>query len=123
MMKLIRFFVGKILLFFDRLFSPQPVHRPQEYQDKMNQQTKKMALYEFEACPFCIKVRRAIKKMNLSIELRNVQKVEKFHDELLKEGGIYQVPCLRIEKDDGSIQWLYESSDIIDYLQRRFAER
>jgi len=30
------------------------------------------------------------------------------------------VPCLRIDKDDGSVQWMYESNDIIAYLKREF---
>jgi len=27
------------------------------------------------------------------------------------------VPCLRIEKEDGQVQWLYESSDVVSHLQ------
>jgi len=30
------------------------------------------------------------------------------------------VPCLRIEKPDNSVEWLYESSDIIVYLKSQF---
>jgi glutathione S-transferase len=30
------------------------------------------------------------------------------------------VPCLRIEKPDNSVQWLYESSAIIAYLKHQF---
>jgi glutathione S-transferase len=36
---------------------------------------------------------------------------------LLNEGGRHKVPCLRIEKADDSVQWLYESTDIITYLK------
>jgi glutathione S-transferase len=36
---------------------------------------------------------------------------------LLNEGGRHKVPCLRIEKADDSVQWLYESNDIIAYLK------
>ena len=31
-------------------------------------------------------------------------------------GGKIQVPCLRIEKNDNEIEWLYESKDIIEHL-------
>ena len=36
-------------------------------------------------------------------------------------GGKRQVPCLRIEATPGEVQWLYESMDIIAYLQRQQA--
>jgi glutaredoxin len=104
--------------------SPKPVHRHRnaEYQARVDKELKKLAIYEFEACPFCIKVRRALKRMDLNIELRNVQKVTQHREALMAGGGVYQVPCLRIEKDDGSVQWMYESSDIIRYLQERYLE-
>jgi len=35
---------------------------------------------------------------------------------LMQGGGKTQVPCLRIEQADGSVQWMYESDDIIRYL-------
>ncbi|HAI96784.1 MAG TPA: glutaredoxin, partial [Methylococcaceae bacterium] len=35
-------------------------------------------------------------------------------------GGKLKVPCLRIE-EDGKVSWMYESSDIINYLEDRFA--
>ena len=37
---------------------------------------------------------------------------------LVNEGGRHKVPCLRIEKADDSVQWLYESTDIIAYLKK-----
>jgi glutathione S-transferase len=40
--------------------------------------------------------------------------------ELLNGGGRKTVPCLRIEDSSGSVQWMYESGDIIAYLQRKF---
>ena len=40
---------------------------------------------------------------------------------LVSEGGEYKVPCLAIT-EDGRTRWLYESSDIIAYLEQRFAQ-
>ena len=40
----------------------------------------------------------------------------KYQSELVAGGGKGQVPCLRIEKEDGQIQWMYESNDIIKYF-------
>jgi glutathione S-transferase len=30
------------------------------------------------------------------------------------------VPCLRIEDNNGDVRWMYESGDIISYLDQRF---
>ena len=38
--------------------------------------------------------------------------------ELIRDGGRGMVPCLRIESDDGHVRWMYESQDIIEYLDR-----
>jgi glutathione S-transferase len=40
---------------------------------------------------------------------------------LLQGGGKVQTPCLRIAGEDGQVRWMYESGDIIRYLQQRFA--
>ncbi|WP_189484249.1 glutathione S-transferase N-terminal domain-containing protein, partial [Alishewanella tabrizica] len=47
-----------------------------------------------------------------------------FRSELQQQGGKVTVPCLQITPDNaetGQVQWLYESKDIIAYLQQRFA--
>jgi glutathione S-transferase len=75
-------------------------------------------LYHFEACPFCLKVRREIKRLGLSVELRDIKRSRVFHDQLMKGGGEYQVPCLKIPGQPE--QWMYESSDINAYLNSRF---
>ena len=38
--------------------------------------------------------------------------------ELIAGGGRTMVPCLKITKANGETTWLYESSDIIEYLSR-----
>jgi len=35
-------------------------------------------------------------------------------------GGKLTVPCLKIENDSGEVTWMYESSDIVAYLEGRF---
>ncbi len=93
--------------------------RSKEEQDLMDQKTASLALYHFATCPYCLKVRHAIKQLNLNIELRDTRQNKTFAEELIQSGGKRQVPCLRITKDDESVQWMYESSDIIDYLQKQ----
>ncbi len=81
---------------------------------------KDLTLYQFLACPFCIKTRRAIYKLNLPIETRSAFEGSPHRKALLEGGGRVKVPCLRIEQD-GKVEWMYESSDIIRYLEKRFA--
>ena len=43
---------------------------------------------------------------------------KKYRSELEKLGGKIQVPCLRIKNKNNNIIWLYESNDIISYLDK-----
>ncbi len=122
MIKLIRKILGSLIMTMDRITPVKKLVRPPEYQKKVDQQTQRLSLYQFEQCPFCVRVRRVVQQLSLKIELRDTRKNSKFHEELLKGGKEIQVPCLRIEKDNGSVQWLYESSDIILFLRERFSE-
>lgn len=83
--------------------------------------TSKMALYQFNSCPFCIRTQHAIRDMGLRIEFRNILDNPQHRADLIAGGGKSQVPCLRIEADNGDVTWMYESGDIISYLQDRFA--
>ena len=118
-MKTIRKIVGAIILFINSMTRPRPVQRSQEDQKNVDRLTEGLSLYQFNACPFCVKVRRTLHKLNLNVQLRDA-KDEAISNELLKEGGKRKVPCLRITQD-GSVRWLYNSKDIISYVQSAFA--
>ena len=77
--------------------------------------TNTYALYYNKYCFFCQKVLRFLKGKDLQLELRSTSNRE-HHTELVNGGGKGQVPCLRIESEDGQVQWMYESGDIIKYL-------
>lgn len=79
-----------------------------------------MSLYQFQACPFCLKTRRALKKLGLKVQTRNALKNPDRAD-LLAGGGEIKVPCLRIDNKNETI-WMYESSEIIQYLEQHFGE-
>lgn len=119
-MKLIRAILSVLILTWDRLFSPQEPNRSPEAQRAIDLQTRSLSLYQFEGCPFCVKVRRQIKRLGLKIELRDAQNNAQFESELLQGGGERQVPCLRIQKSDGQVEWMYESSVINEYLAKTF---
>ncbi len=79
--------------------------------------TPKLALYHFNMCPYCLRVRRAIGKLKLDVELRNIHEGTKHLKELTAATGRQTVPVLRITSADGTVDWMPESSDIIRYLQ------
>jgi len=80
----------------------------------------RLALYQFDTCPFCARVRSAMTRMKLDIEIRDTITNPAYRQELIDNGGKSQVPCLRIEHRDGRVEWMYESSDIIDFLKEHY---
>lgn len=119
-MSIIRLILGKLILLFNWVFTPTGVKRDPTLQASIDEQTASLKLYQYEACPFCVKVRRAMKRQSLNIETRDVKRSDSAREELLAGGGDLKVPCLRIENGDGPAQWIYESADIINYLHGRF---
>ncbi|GGB73368.1 glutathione S-transferase N-terminal domain-containing protein [Shewanella inventionis] len=118
-MFIVRWILGRIILLLNVVFAPKKRQRPQEQQAVIDQQTQSLALYQYAACPFCVKVRREMRRQNLNIQLIDAKQAQN-KALLTTEGGKLQVPCLRIEQD-GQTQWLYESKAINNYLNERFA--
>jgi glutaredoxin len=119
-MVVVRAVLGALILFFNWVFTPKSIKRDAVEQALIDVQTKKLALYQYAACPFCVKVRRAIKRNGLNIETRDAKRSEQFKEELVAGAGQLKVPCLRIEEDNGDVSWMFESGDIINYLEGRF---
>jgi len=117
LMKMIRWPIGQLILLLNFIFSPRSPKRAIEEQTKIDNKTQNLSLYQLPSCPFCVKVRRTMKREGLKIELRNISGKNDFREELIREGGKRTVPCLRIEKANGQVQWLYESSDVVAHLQ------
>lgn len=121
-MRIVRMILAPILLFLNWITTPRGVKRPADLQQQIDQQTAGLSLYQFKACPFCIKVRRTFKRHSLKVETRDAKNDEKIRQELLEQGGKIKVPCLRIEEND-KVEWLYDSNAIVEYLQGRFANQ
>lgn len=118
-MKIIRWILGRLILTLNFIFAPQKRKREPHLQQKIDQETKELQLFQYHACPFCVKVRRAIRRNALNIELIDAKQAHN-KQQLEEQGGQLKVPCLRIEEKNG-VAWLYESSDIIAYLNIRFS--
>lgn len=103
-----------------RLFgsTSAPARNP-EAQLEVDRQCEALSLYNLQFCPYCLKVRMQIKALELKIALCNIDEPQWSH-ELMREGGKFQAPCLRIQQGPDKVQWLYESDDIIAWLRQRF---
>ena len=117
--KLIRWPLGRLILLTDFLTRPKPPARPEPVQQRIDDAMAPLAMYQFHACPFCVKTRRAIRRLGLNIELRDARNDARWRDALEQGGGRIQVPCLYIPDNPPGEQWMYESDDIIAYLEQR----
>ena len=111
--KLVRNALGLVIVSVDVLTRWSRVKRTPEAQQKVAQAAQGMTLYHFFA-------RRAIHKLRVPIEKRSAVQGSPHREELLQGGGKVQVPCLRIQHSDGREEWLYESKQIIGYLNDQF---
>ena len=119
-MAIIRRILGALILTLNWVFTPRGVKRDAVTQAAVDSQIMGLTLYQYKACPFCVKVRRAMKRQSLAIETRDVKRCEAAKEQLLGGAGDLKVPCLKIEGDGGEVTWMVESGKIIDYLEGRF---
>ena len=119
--KTLRMVLTPFMLLWAKLATPKGISREASAQQRVDQQCSSLELYHFKTCPFCIKVRHEMARLSLPIELRDAQHDENYRSELLNGGGKVQAPCLKITDEAGKVNWLYESGEIIKYLQQRFA--
>jgi len=120
LMKALRVGLGQLVILVDFLTRPSKKKRSQEAQAAVEASAKDLTLYQFHACPFCVKTRRTLHRLNVPMALRDAKNDPVHRQALLEGGGRVKVPCLRIE-EDGKVSWMYESKAIIAYLDKRFA--
>lgn len=90
---------------------------------------KMLKIYQYEACPFCKKVREVISELDLDVLVYptpretlasyGYMKDSRFRPQALKIGGKNQFPLL---VDENTNTVLYESEDIIKYLYSHYGE-
>ena len=79
---------------------------------------KPLELYEFEACPFCRKVREALTLLDLdALVLPCPKGGPRFREDVKRRGGKYQFPYL---VDPNTGKEMYESDRIVAYLFERY---
>ncbi|OIT06581.1 PREDICTED: uncharacterized protein LOC109212304 [Nicotiana attenuata] len=79
-----------------------------------------LQIFEFEACPFCRRVREAMTELDLSAEIYPCPKGSVRHREMVRRlGGKEQFPFL-VDPNTGTS--LYESGDIVKYLFQQYGQ-
>lgn len=87
----------------------QPRHRP----------TQTLELYDFEACPFCRRVRELLSALDLEVLIHPCPRGGRERARVVELGGKAQFPFL---VDPNSGDRLYESADIIRHLVDRYGD-
>ena len=78
-----------------------------------------LELFEFEACPFCRKVREVLSELDLPYVCHPCAHGSRNRPRVRELGGKLQFPFL---VDPNTDQRLYESEDIITYLHETYGE-
>lgn len=93
--------------------------RDREQQTEVEHRAQSLVLYHRPTCPFCMRVFIALARLDVPVARRNITTDAQARSELVAGGGREQVPCLRIDESPRT-RWLYESADIIAYLEKHF---
>ena len=112
--------MGRGLQALRRLTNTVEVERSEQDQARVDAQTSHLELFSTRGCPYCVRVSRCIRRLALKIRLRDLWSDADAATELQREGGVQQVPCLKIAIPGQDTQWLYESADIVTYLNQHY---
>ncbi len=118
--KTLRILLTPLILIWEFVTTPKGVVRAPEVQSRVDAECLDLALYQFKTCPFCVKVRREMRRLSLNIALLDAQRDGPIRGDLIRGGGKAVVPCLKITDAQGNSEWMYESAQIIQYLNTRF---
>ncbi len=82
----------------------------------------RLALYHFDGCPYCSRVRHVIDELGIDVELRDIFENHTYLEELKEARGRRTVPVLRIIGAEGDDRWMPESADIVRYLDATYGQ-
>lgn len=119
--KILRVILGPVMLLWEFVTRPKGLVRAPAVQEKVDQECRDITLYQYQTCPFCIKVRQEFRRLSLDIERKDAQKDAGNRQDLVSGGGQAKVPCLKVTDQTGNSRWIYESGEIIAYVRERFA--
>lgn len=79
-----------------------------------------MKLYAQPFCPYCLKVKRALRDLDLGYETERASFFKFRRDEVRAVSGQSQVPVL-VDPEQG-VEGMNESDDIVDYLYETYGD-
>lgn len=104
------------------------------YSSPLGAAREPMVLYFSRFCGYCFRVLRALDKLGIpetEVELRDVTLAPHARRDIIQATGRRTVPVLRIPRPrpssdapsdaDGGDEWLFESREIVRYLNERYA--
>jgi len=98
----------------------QPVERSQREQQRVDRIAATLTLYTRNHCTECVHLLRQLKKLNVSITVKNIRRCHIYQKELLAAGQSTNIPCLRIEKGQ-QVRWISQADDIDRFFDQKFA--
>jgi glutaredoxin len=112
--------LGPVWRVFEELISPAGPDLSASEQERRRNLFAGHVLYAFQISHYSTQVRRALKRLGVVLECRDILEDPKAYQELMSQGGKDQVPCLRIEAAGvAGVRWLYESDAILRYCEER----
>jgi len=76
-----------------------------------------LALYYKPTCPFCRRVLAILERLEIEVDLRNIEESSEHEHDLIARGGKRQVPYL-VDETHGVE--MYESDDIVAHVQKHY---
>lgn len=78
---------------------------------------EKFVLYQDPFCPFCRRVTDFMESNDIVIPTRDITRDGSAYRDLVRGGGRGTIPCLQITSENGNATWMYESLEIIAFLE------
>ncbi|RQG98170.1 glutaredoxin family protein [Natrarchaeobius oligotrophus] len=78
-----------------------------------------ITMYELPGCPYCAKVRSKLDELDLEYDVIEVPRSHDERTEVEEVSGQTGVPVITDETND--VVGMYESADIVDYLEETYA--
>ena len=95
LLKAVRNGLGQAIILADFVSRPRKLQRSAEAQAEVERALRNLSLYQFRACPFCVKTRRAMHRLNLPMQLKDAMNDPQARQALLEGGGKVNVPAHR----------------------------
>ncbi|CAN8246703.1 unnamed protein product [Cochlearia groenlandica] len=92
--------------------------RSLDSQDVSSRPPLRLQIFEFEACPFCRRVREAMTELDLSVEVYPCPKGSIRHREMVRRSGGKEMFPFLVDPNTNTL--MYESGDIVKYLFNQY---